>query len=302
MITLLRQSLQLVWQRAIRSLEIARIPDSPELSSERLAWIGDIPVFGAGWGTLIHTDSVLQQLVREGVLTDALREQLATLGFSGGYRYPLDTDLCSPETQEHIAGIGAELALRTISARKWSGVDVLVVASSTVQNHVPERMADLLKKKNIGVNQTLWYAQACNSGFAGLNDVLLNPNLQGARVALVSMDTLSGTMTDVTDPLTFLTFGNNGGSMAFVNGKEIVHTDAGRTMVEFDTDGVIKAVPPYSVPSEGLVEPPGHYEFVDERSRKHLIVTKQGIIMDVALSKIGKLEMNGMKTLQLVCK
>lgn len=283
---------------AIRSIEIAPVPYKPEFAkgSERMAFIGEVPIFGAGWGTGVRTETVLSRLAEQGVLSESMELQIETLGFNNGFKYPLETDLTSEGIQHHIAGIGAELAIRTISKRDWNGVDLLLVASSTVRNDTPERIVDLLRQRNIGVSRTLWYAQACNSGFAALIDALRDEELMGKRVALVAMDTLSGTMTDVRDPISFLTFGNNGGSMAYINGVEIVHTGAGKTRVEYDSEGSIKAVPTYEIPRDGLLEPPTHYEFAGKDSKKHLFVTDQGLIMDLARSERGKLEMDGMKT------
>ena len=262
-------------------LSIAPLPKSAHFTpgSTSLAHIGSIPVFRAAWGTPLPTDAIAAALAHSGQQTEVV-STLREIGFLGGYHFPIDTDMDTQHVQDLHVGYISGLVETVMAARGWDSADALVICSHSIQQAVTGATASELARRGHPIERVYWYRLACNSTTAALADFARDPNYYGRRVVLVGLDTLSGTGTDITNPVTFATFGNAGGALAFIPGVEI-ELFTGRAVVEYDT------VPFFLVP-HAFNRPPAsprcalspNYTLIGEETAQRFHATEQGLWLD----------------------
>lgn len=280
------------------------LPTQPSFvpGSERLVRLGEIAVFRAGWGFPITNQDMVRFYAEAGLDADEVAETVAGTGFKQGYYFPFEQDLFGPETQGWHAHYTAMLVEKVARARDWDHIDVLIVGSSTTRMYVLEEARQLLAQRGIVVDDVRMYVQACNSAIAGITDLSRDPQYHGIHAVVVGLETLSGDVVDIDTPTTFRVFGNGGGAIAFVPGKDIQHI-TGRTIAEYDTQGVI--VGPAACPVAQIDNRIDHfdwYELVGEETTDKFVTSKDGVFIQIPPSDDGKLYMNGMSTLAYFAK
>ncbi len=278
---------------------LANIMEHPEdypFAKEQHAQLGNIQVAVGPWGDLI--DSPLLESVAEklGVLTPETREMIRNSGFPHGYYYPQDADMSSPEFQALQALRGAMLARMVVDRRDWKHIDTLVVGSISSIADTPKRVAHILSQWGITVDTVQFYGQACNSALGAIID-LTRRSQQGETIGpsvVVGLDSLSGSQVDPKDIKLMRTFGNGGGAIAFVPGKDIEHI-TGRTIFVKDEKGVIKIHHTYELPTEGKKPLYPWYE-VTEGSEDAIARTNEGIFVRMVAPEGPYAQMNGFDT------
>ena len=282
-----------------------RLRDIPEPLSpfqltpgtQALARLGPIAVFRGSWGVPLDSERIIAHYVAQGWDVAEVTEMVSRTGFPTGYYFPQSNDLCSPDTQEWQAHYAAALAENVMNARDWDAIDVMIVASSSLNNDIPGRARDILVGRGYQVGQTKMYGQACNGALAGINDLCRDEASHGIRAVVIGMETLTGGRANPEDPITVRTFGNGGGSIAFIPGHEIQHI-TGRTVVEWDREGVIRGPVTYTLPPvEDHITPLPWYEFVGDQTRDYFAATDHGMYMQMPQSDDGLLMMQGKSTL-----
>jgi 3-oxoacyl-[acyl-carrier-protein] synthase III len=278
---------------------IPELPPTPTFAagSEQFVRLGSMAVCHAGWGEPLSNAQLISHYVGIGWDYEEVREMIIGTGFKQGYYFHPDVELLSDEVQEQIAHYAARLSARVARARGWDAIDVLILGSSTSCNSVLPRTKELLAEQGIAVELAQFYTQACNGATAGINDLCRNPDMHGLKAVVIGMETLSCSRLDMETPITCRTFGNGGGAIAFIPGVEIQHI-TGRTVAEYDTQGVIIAPETVKLPvPEQRIAPPDWYEIVGEMTYEKFAVSSDGIFMEVPRCDDGMLRMNGMATL-----
>lgn len=288
------------FDRAHKSLELPLASKEFTPESFELIQIGSM-VFGrAAWGREVLVDEILQVYRQHGLYTPTLEEDIRKLGFRGGYRISPEVNGYSDEYQKLHAGYIAKMARELMRVRGWDGIDVLVVASSTSKNWVPEESKLILKSVGASVEKSILYAQACNGTVAAISDLGYDASYKDARCVVIGLDTLS-TLVDPTDPLTYNTFGNGISGCAFIAGQEVICKHV-QTLVNYDPAGPIRGKVPYKLPSfEYRTQCPDHwYKIADEMTEQNFVQTKNGDkILAVPESLSGFIEMDGIRTLEV---
>ncbi|MBI2009922.1 MAG: hypothetical protein HYS86_01960 [Candidatus Chisholmbacteria bacterium] len=296
-------------ERALLSLDARLRLPGPEFApgSERLSWMGGIPVARAAWGTYLPSEGIFEALGREGVLDEGTQDRIKGLGFAGGFRFPSQgVDVYSDEVQGYMAGYAARLAGRVVGARRsrgendWDHVDRLYVGSSTATEGMIEQVGRLLSSIGVGVDEVVHYSLACNSATQALRDA---HTLPGKNVVIVGLDTLSGSVAGTDDPVTYATFGNGGGALALVPGKDmrLVGDEGGAfggTVIEHDTEPILTVKTGRGLP-EGFVstvQPPEGYRLKGVETAAHFAVTPDGVFLTIPQSEDGRLHMNPVGT------
>ena len=121
---------------------------------------------------------------------------------------------------------------------------------------------------------------------------------------VLGFETLTGGATDQDAFSTVRVFGNGGGAIAFIPGVEIRHI-VGRTVVEYDTQGVIlspQSCPVYGIPASDRRPLLPWYEIVGETTPENFAVTDYGVMVQLPPSENNKLIMNGAATLSYFAK
>ena len=293
---------QFTFQEKHSYFHLSNIPELPSTptfvaGSEQLVRLGSMVVCQAGWGTPVTNTQLISHFVGLGWDHEEVRDMILSTGFKQGYYFHPEVELLSDEIQERIAHYAAMLTEQVARARGWNNIDILILGSSTSCNSVLPRTSEILAEKGIDVGVVRFYTQACNGATAGINDLCRNPSMHGLRAVVVGMETLSCSRLDMEVPITCRTFGNGGGAVAFIPGVEIQHI-TGRTVAEYDTQGVIIAPETVKLPSqEHRISPPEWYEVVGEITPEKFVASADGIFMEVPRSDDGMLHMNGMATL-----
>jgi 3-oxoacyl-[acyl-carrier-protein] synthase III len=268
--------------------------------TEKMVMLGRMPVFRASWGFPLTNEQIISHFRK---VTDSDEEaaeiEAAILGtgFNHGYYLSLQDELASDKLQDVQAHLAAKMARQVMEKRGWYSADILIVGSSTIIEGTQQQIQAILKSQGFDIKQVKRYAQACNGALAAINDLCRMPEMHGAHAVVIGMESMSGAMTPADDPLVVRTFGNGGGSIAFVPGVDIKHI-IGRTIAEYDTDGVIKAPSVYKLPpQEERIPPPSWYETVGEATDEMFCASPSGVFMLVNTSYTGKLQMRGIPTL-----
>ena len=266
----------------IQRLHIAPVPDHGEFThgSTHLAHIGPISLYRAGWGVYIDSHSIAEAAPQSGSPPE-LASTIEKLGFSGGNQFPADSDTFSPRVQSLMTSYIARLVDKVMEARGWDSIDALFVGTQTILEETLDDVRAALLHKGKRVGPIYWYRMACNSATAALVDTLREPALQGQRIAVVGLDTLSGNTTDSRDPVTFATFGNGGAAMAYVPGQEI-EVLAGETVVEYDTDGFFNV--PHIINRQPKAQPrslPADYRVLGEETPRRFHATENGLFLEI---------------------
>lgn len=262
-------------------LTIAPLPKSAHFTagSSSLSQIGPVPVMRAAWGTPIATEEIATALVKAGRQSEVL-STLREIGFVSGYHFPIDTDMEAQRVQDLHVGYISGLVETVLATRGWDSVDALVICSHSIQQSVTGATADELARRGYQIERVYWYRLACNSTTAALVDFARDPDYYGRRVVLVGLDTLSGNGTDVTNPVTFATFGNAGGAIAFVPGVEIEFV-TGRAVVEYDTTPFFTVPHAFNrPPASPRLARPAHYTLIGEETAQRFHATEQGLWLD----------------------
>jgi 3-oxoacyl-[acyl-carrier-protein] synthase III len=271
--------------------------------SEKLVRLGNIAVVQAGWGYQLDTDSILQQYRGNGYDIEKITESMLQTGFTHGYYYPLSRSTFDDETQAWHIKCAANLAERVARERNWDSIDILILGSSTTYRESLQGLVQELAQRGITVGEAQIYVQACNSALAGINDLCRMPEYHGKRAVVIGMESLTGgDVYDFERPNTIRIFGNGGGAVAFIPGVEIQHIN-GRTIAEYDYQGVITG--PQACPVSTItdrIEPPAWYETVGDYTDGKLVASKDGIFIEIPPSEDSKLRMNGMSTLAYFAK
>lgn len=282
--------------------EIAPPPEAPIFAKEKLSLLGKIPIMYASWGKPITYEALKKHYRGTPLWTEEVADMIEKVGFSGGFYYPWDFEPKSEQFQERQAHYAAELARQVMNVRHWEGADFLVVASVSCREDTSHKVAEILLREGIKIKKPLFYAQACNGTVAAISDLCRTKDLQGSRAVVVGIESLSGTMVDPKEIQLIATFGNGGGAIAFQPGVEIEHI-VGRTIVEPDKQGVIKAPKIYQLPQNGELVPPAWYEFVDEGGNPidyedtsdYFAVSEEGVFLALPESKL-RAKMDGLAT------
>lgn len=278
---------------------IPELPPTPTFApgSEQLVRLGSMAICQAGWGEPLTNAQLISHYVGIGWDYDEVCEMILGTGFKQGYYFHPEVELLSDEIQERIAHYAAMLAARVARVRDWDKIDVLILGSSTSCNSVLPRTTEILAEQGISVEFAQFYTQACNGATAGINDLCRNPEMHGLHAVVIGMETLSCSRLDMDTPITCRTFGNGGGAIAFIPGVEIQHV-TGRTVAEYDTQGVIIAPETVKIPPpDQRIPPPAWYEIVGDVTPEKFAATDLGIFMEIPRTDDGRLKMNGMATL-----
>ncbi len=266
----------------IHLIPVDALPDTAEFTpgSARLSHIGPISLFRASWGTFVESQTIADATVKAGH-PEELADTIEMLGFSGGYHFPADSDTFSDYVQQlHVEYI-TQIVENVLNGRGWDYADSLFIGSQTVLEDTLPEVRSMLHKRGKDVGNLYWYRLACNSATAALINTLEQPDYHGQHVAVVGLETLSGNSTDITNPVTFSTFGNGGSAMAYIPGKEI-NVLTGDTVVEYDTDGFF--IIPHQAnkrPYSGTTKVPVGYTLVGDETEEHFFSTESGIYLEM---------------------
>jgi len=281
---------------------LAKIMEHPEdylFAKEQQAQLGDIQLAYAVWEEHRDNSWIKRVAHKLKVLTPETREMIRNSGFREGYYYPQDVDVFSPKIQAAQALHGAMLAKMVADRRDWKHIDTLVVGSVSSIADTPKRVAHILSQWGITVDNVQFYGQACNSALGAIID-LTRRSQQGETIGpsvVVGLDSLSGSQVDPKDIKLMRTFGNGGGAIAFVPGKDIEHI-TGRTIFVKDEKGVIKIQRIYELPTEGKKPLYPWYE-VTEGSEDAIVQTDAGIFVRMIAPEGPYAQMNGRATFRL---
>jgi 3-oxoacyl-[acyl-carrier-protein] synthase III len=266
----------------VHLIPVAPLPDDAEfaLGSQRLSRIGPIALYRAGWGTFVDSRQIAQAASQAGHPPD-LTATIEQLGFSGGYHFPADTDTFSDYVQALHTQYVTRMVEQVLAAREWDATDALFIGSQTILEGAMDDIRAELRRHGKEVGQIYWYRLACNSATAALIDTLREPEFHGKRVAVVGLETLSGNSTDISNPVTYSTFGNGGSAIAYIPGREM-QVLTGETVVEYDTNGF------FHIPHQANRRPtsqsrgvPHDYRTVGEETEQHFYATEDGIYLEM---------------------
>lgn len=284
---------------ALTGFELMGLPGSPEFAagSERLSYLGNMALFRAGWGTYLLTSKVVGALGLKGVLTERLEGQLMGLGFEGGYRLSSEVDMYDRKAQLMQAGWASGLARGVMEARGWEKAAAVYIGTSTMSREAVLQVGVNLSDMGYEVGKLSHHSLACQSWTTVLVEALTDPELAGQPVVVVGMDTLTGSVANPYEAITFTTFGNGGGAVGLIPEEEMKYL-RGRTRVEYDEKRVTTCSLVRGLPPRGeWVEMPEGYELVSEVTKEHFAATPEGVFLNVP-SKEGEMMiwMNGRGT------
>ena len=133
-------------------LGIAPLPNKAVFArhSEKLSWIGRIPVYRAGWGTYLSTRDLCDRFM-QARMPQAIVPTIAGLGFKGGYHFPVETDINSLTLQELQLDYVCALVEKVLLARGWDTIDALFVGSITLERQAALSAHHVLRRKGYHV-------------------------------------------------------------------------------------------------------------------------------------------------------
>ena len=284
---------------ALKNLEISGLPPSPEFTpgSERLSRWGEMTLFRAGWGESVTTQRIIDTLNANRVLSELQESQLKNLGFEAGYRFGPGVKIESDDVQEYQATYAAQLAAQSMAARGWDRLGGLYIGSSTMSEAAIYRTREILADWGIKVDHVQHHNLACQSPTTAIVHALQQPRLHGQQVVVVGLDTLTGNMANLEDPMPFTLFGNGGGALAFIPKQDLIYLH-GHTKFEHDEAGITRAVSMRSLPSAYEWQPhPDNHMLEGALTGAYVAVTNDGLFMDLPPTGVNRaITMNGTGT------
>ncbi len=283
---------------ALLSLEIGGLPPTPEFApgSEKLKFWFEMAILIGGWGTLVPSQKIISVLYEHGGISNLQAMQLKELGFNGGYRFNSSVEIESPLVQEYQANYAAQLAQGVANARGWDSLDALYIGTSTMTRDAILETADILRKKGIPVHYLQHHNLACQSPTSASVHALQHPDLQNRRVVVVGLDTLTGNLANLYDPVPFTLFGNGGGAWAFIPGVDLMYL-GGATYFEHDSLGITQSIPFRDLPPLHERRPlPPNYLLVNSQTADYVAYTDEGLFMAIDPPPSRAITMNGRQT------
>ena len=198
-------------------------------------------------------DALLEEALDAGLPKrdlEAARQVLRATGFKNRYSFTEygGEKPTYEELLDRTAAIGAHLLKIMMQARKWNHIDVLIDTSAFLPPEINERV---LEHAGIqaGSVRGKSYRYACAGAVTALVDVLADPSLGGANVAILALEPLSYLMDrrQLTDPATMVMpalFNDGYAALGF-------NTDSLRVI-----DAIIRVVP-----DGGVIKIPTSYDF-----------------------------------------
>lgn len=269
------------------------------LMSREYGQVGEVPMVAGGFGD--HYESlgeVISSIPHDHPEREELIISLNGLGFGGGFKNNPELSPTMSQYYERMGLVGAGAVRDVMKMKGWDGFDLLVVGSSSANVQVPKIIIDDLGNSGLIVDNFLLNAQACNSSASAINDVCRDTQLNGARVVVLGIESLSGSAVDQQDFITRHTFGNMYGAIGFQQGKDLMHVMGHDTVVEQDRVGVIRAPFAFHVENKGDIgdpaQPPPWYRVEGDIDPNFWQVTTRGNFLNIA--EAPKLMMNGLAT------
>lgn len=223
--------------------------------------------YGA-WGEAVNNERLINQFT-----TEEDRKMIENTGITQRHHTlpPLAREKGDPlfprEEIDKQIRIGAELTCQALQANGWEKADLLVVTTSFPPcSDFPEQIA---VQANLAGIPTKYYYLACNGAVAAWHDILRDEKWKEAQVVITAVEGLSIGVDFEKDLTSAAIFGNGAASLAF--SPQEVTLLAGRTVIEPDTQGVIKVPQAYKLPPveerAPLSELPDWYEVKKEASK-----------------------------------
>ncbi|MDP4011659.1 MAG: hypothetical protein Q8P72_05545 [Candidatus Roizmanbacteria bacterium] len=271
------------------------------LMSREYGQVGAVPMVAGGFGDFYeYLDDVTSSIPHDHPDREKLIVSLTGLGFGGGFKNRSELSPTMTEYFERMGLVGAGAVGDIMKMRGWDGIDLLVVGSSSANVWVPEIITEELGRAGLTIDTFLMNAQACNSSASAINDVCRDPQLNGARVVVLGIESLSGSAVDQQDYITRHTFGNMFGAIGFQQGKDLVHVMGRDTVIEQDRAGVIRAPFAFHAENKGdigsPVQPPPWYRVEGDIDPNFWHVTTRGNFLNIAVAL--KLTMDGVATFE----
>lgn len=283
-----KQSWEMRWANSPVGLEVPPLPKEPKLSNyQNFATIGKTVTGYAGWGHFVSVEQLQKHYAEHGILTKEDAQRLDNLGFDGGHHLPPDFDPRNPKDQATQAPYVATLAWEGLQRREdWQEngrvkkIDVLVVASASAPEDIPQKTADYLQEEyGVKTEKAIFYGQACNGALGAITDLCQMEEMKGVRAVVVGAEWLSGEMVPHKKKQLMGTFGTGGGVTVFRPWIDIQHI-MGQKVVEKDTEGIGVPKPPmYELPPPEERVDPGialPWYTIVEGSEDHFAVDRYG--------------------------
>lgn len=227
--------------------EASQIPKITDiLPRVEFVQFGDFPVMYAGWGEHFTTDQMIKQWGK-GEVSTQLASMITAYGFSGGYFSPDEYKMASPEARALTIARMAAIAESLMASRGWDHAHLSLATISQHPDIVPGVVATL-QSKGIHIEGVKFFGLACDGGGGAMIDAIASG--QGNQTVIVAAENLSGDfLTREMNVALSSLFGNGGGGVAIIPGKEIslVDPELVCAVVEKDKRGVIQIPRVYEV-------------------------------------------------------
>lgn len=205
-----------------------------------------------------------------------------------------------PHVGEEMVSCGTSTTNECLRANQWKGeeVDAFIVTSSAPPDEKGEWVKEIARRCGINPDVIKTYYLACAGAAVALLDVLKDPSFNGKKIIITAVEAL-GYLVDPQNATDRATFGNGAASIAFRPGINI-EARAGKTVILPDQEGVISSPYCYNALELKPDNPPDHYELRGGSERVFVYTLKQGVHLNLPLSKSRRsLEMRGMETAHL---
>jgi 3-oxoacyl-[acyl-carrier-protein] synthase III len=156
-----------------------------------------------------------------------------------GKLYSDAPELLRPET----IGAASALTRKTLEANGWDKADYLIGVTSFPPDAKSQWVGEVAA--GFGIREFGEVNATCNGSALAMVEVLKNPALRGSRVVIAAYEPL-GRFTDPNDFMSQVIFGSGGAAIAFDPGS--FKLLGAKTMIQQDTEGVIKVPKSYEVP------------------------------------------------------
>lgn len=212
-----------------------------------------------------------------------------------GKLYADAPELLRPE----MIGASTGLTQMALERNKWDKVDYMIGVTSFPPDPNSEWVGEIASK--FGISEYGEVNATCNGSALAMVEVLKNPALKGSRIVIVAYEPL-GRFIDPDDFMSQVIFGSGGAAIAFK--PEVFRLLGARTMVQRDTEGVIKVPKSYDVLGLDATSQLPDWFSVDPDSRG--IVTYNNKLVRIALPEPekdkSKVEMSGKGTAKYFTK
>lgn len=172
--------------------------DIPRFSPEvKEAHLGDaVTITSHPFGREITNADLLRLAIESGLPENEIeksKNKIESTGFTSRYMHCLPGEACENwQETDRATSIGAYLLRRALAKHPgWGGdIDVMAVTSAFLPIDINQ---EILEKAHLDSSKikTVSYRTACAGAINALTDVLADPNLRGARLAIVSLEPLS---------------------------------------------------------------------------------------------------------------